>query len=267
MNNQPQAQHPDVSQVPDHRLKEMEDRFKLLEADNQKLRGQIDYMARSQAQSEAPQQESPFTPEVETALNSKFQKLLEEKTSGYQQQIGLLYDANDKLAYQQKFGSEKYAKFDDKVDRIRQEQERNGRWVSREEALKIAWFETEGSKVQDPKLAEAPKPVWDPYYNQYVDPLTRKPVDPSALEPQEPLNSAAPVTPSAPPQAPQMPQAQVDSLRAGGVHVPQENIALPVQSTNSPAPLEYRVVPQGITEETSEADLDAWAEKNSERGF
>jgi hypothetical protein len=255
---------PQAAPVPDHRIDDMMKRFRTMEQENAQLRGQIDMLSRG-PQQQAQKTESPFEPKVEEALNGLIaSKFGEFKTAGF------LYDKTDELNFNHKYGSERFQKFHEKVEDIRKERQRQGTWVSREEALRIAHFEQTGRKPHPDKQEAQPvtnAPVYDPYLQTWIDPQSQKPVDPPQINAQ------------GQPQAPQVPQAQAQPApfnpQSQVQQVPQQEFAPREHQQGVPAEVPFQlpnqaVTPQGVPPQqtqhqqidvdSSSEDLAAWAE-------
>lgn len=189
MNNQQTSQMPQGGQqnVPDHRLDEIMSEVRKLRDENNQLRGQIDYISQAKGANQQTQTpvESPFDPKVDKALNEKFQRMLQESLTGVEQklsqQIGYVVDRTDELSFKQTYGSERFQKFHEKVDRLREDYQRRGQYIPREEALRIVYFEETGKKAHpEPTTQEPAKPEYDPYFGTMVDPQTKLPVQSQA---------------------------------------------------------------------------------------
>lgn len=275
-------------QVPSHRVDEMLEQMKQLQAQNQQLRQLIDQTARPNTQ----QPKSAFNPEVEAALRQFVQQELNPMAEQMRQQVGMLYEATDEANYKLKYSDPKFSQYNDKVEKLRQEQQRQGRWVPREEALKMVYFEETGKKAPAAAQAPAPQqPVFDPYFNAMVDPATGKPVSMSAPQPgaeegqqqnwQQQGQQQPPQYQQQPPawqqpqqqqqQAPQNYQPQPTGFQrppSGYSAHPYANPygqppQLPNQGVNSQMPSDQsqRGAPQALSLESSDADLEAFANR------
>lgn len=280
---------PNPSSVPDHRLEEVMQKMKTLELQNQQLRGQIDYMAKQgqpQGQQQ-PQQPSPFKPEVQEAIAQLVNQKLEAERTGFRQQIGMLYDQLDAVNYTTKYSGEKFAKYHDKVERLRQQYQAQNQYVSREDALRMVYFEETGKKdvqTQPPQVQTPPppkQPVFDSFFGTFVDPDTGKPIAPQAPtgeEPQEPPQQQwqQPTPPAQQPwaQAPQAPPppAQQAGQFYPGQRVPQgqnhpngnaygQTFQLPNQGVNAPSAPTHQAAASArapLSLESSDAELAAF---------
>jgi hypothetical protein len=264
--------------VPDHRLNEMMDRLRQMELQNAQLRATIDHISKP---AEPQKKESKFNPEVEQALEefvkSKFSTVEEQ----FKNQLGFLADQNDELKFQLKYSSDRYEKYIPQVERIRQEQIAQGRWISREDALKHVYFEETGKKpAEAPAKIEEPKPVFSPYFNTYVDPVTNTPLSPEKLaeiygqpqqQPQTPppqqtqqvqqqqYDAPAWQQPVQQQQAQQPPQWQPAPTGFGQrPPVPSSHGALPPQSIHGQTPAQQRPGPIEISLESSDSQLEAF---------
>lgn len=266
--------------VPDHRLNELMDRIRQMELQNVQLRATIDHMAKPADQTQ--KKESKFNPEVEQALEEFVNSRVKNVEAEFKNQLGYLADQNDELNFRLKYSGDRYEKFVPKIERMRQEQIAQGRWVSREDILKHIYFEETGKKpAESPAPAPQEKaPVWSPYFNAYVDPDTNLPLsgDKLAKVTQAPEQEAlqAPQTQqvSAPPphwQAPletheaaqQQPQAYQAAPSGFGQRAPVQSAhgALPPQSIHGQAPAQQRAAPIELSLESSDAQLEAFAKQ------
>lgn len=157
--------------VPDHRLDEMMQNFRRLEQDNQRLRGTVDALMARQPVQPTPEPEGPFQPEVERALQARFEREMAKRFAPIEQQtkqaIGALADQNDHLKFSLRYGADVYEKFQDKIERVREERSRAGQWVSREDAYRLVYFDENGKKpaVNPATVPQAAPqaPALDPY--------------------------------------------------------------------------------------------------------
>lgn len=278
---------PDPNQVPDHRFDELAKELRLLRDQNQQLRGQIDYMAQSRntPQQQTPK-ESPFDPKVDEALNYKFKQLMEASIDPIKrqttEQIGYLVDQNDDLKFQLKYGGEKFKKYHEQVERLRQDYQAKGQYIPREEALRIVYFEETGKKAQ-PAQAGTPQqvePKYDPYLQTYVNPQTGQPVgtpDHTGFAPEPEQQTQTPQVPQwqqPNAQAPQMPQQTTPQVPPTGFEQhthsqhPYQNPygappQLPQQGVHNPAATNPAPMNQHLTVdlESSDAELEAFEKK------
>lgn len=237
--------------VPDHRLDEMMQRMRELANENSKLRGTVEAIM-AQRQQSAPvetQEESPFQPEVERALQLKmdreFNKRMQPLQEQTRQSFGALADQNDYLRFSLQYGADTYDKAKDKIERVREERSRNGQWVSREDAYRLIYFDEHGKK---PAAAPAsvPKadavPAIDPYTGMYKEPLVS--ADPLAQQ-------AAPVAP-----APAAPSLQAQPQESQVPALPPQSVT-PIMSQGQAA----TPVPRNLDVAMGAAELDSWATK------
>lgn len=301
MNNQQQPQaHPNQpqgqGQIPDHRVAEMEQRLRQMELQNTQLRTTVDFLQRGNQNPQAQPQQSAFKPEVADAIKQLVNERLAPMETQYKQQIGFLVDQLDQAKYQLNYGNEKFKPYHDKVEQIRQQEIARGNFVPREEILRMVHFEETGKKQVTPQpqqqAAEAPKPpVFDPFFNTWVDPVTKMPVQPQGNQ------AFAPDDPNQPPQTqqqmpgqqqpvqqqfqppaqqqnwqpqPQMQQPQQHQVQPG-VRQPMQtqhpygnaygqNFGLPGQGVNNPATTQNQPNPRAPLDlaTATEADLDAF---------
>lgn len=300
MNNQNPQMPPNQHQVPDHRITEMAEKLRQMELQNTQLRTQIDMLAqRNQPQqnSNEPDPGAAFQPEVKSALDkfieTKMQSRLSQLDTQYRQQIGMLYDRLDEANYQLKYGGDKYKDLAPKVEQLRQQYQAQNQYITREEALRIVHFEESGKKQLNPDPAQtAPQkkdPVFDPYFNTFVDPDTRMPVKPhtpgSEADIENQMQNPAqqqfnqqgqpPAQGWQPPQqqAPQQPQGPQYGNYQPGQYQPQaqsthpyqnpygQQFQLPGQGVNNPAPPTHQAHGNRRVElslEATDADLEAF---------
>lgn len=295
--NQPNPQTPpnqQHGQVPDQRLEQIMERMRTMELENQRLRGQVDFMAQK-ANPQAPNQQpkpSLFKPEVQDAITQLVQdrldSVMEKERGTHRQQIGYLADQLDQAKYQMNYGGDKYAKFQEKVDRLRQDYQARQQYITREDALRLVYFEETGKKgaTPDPQAPAAPppQPVLDRYTGQWVDPTTGQPAQPqrfsAAPEEIEQPQQFQPTPPAQGWQGQQQPQQQQPLPMTGNIppggRVPPgvgspwtnphgQNFTLPNQGMNPGSPSAQAGTPTmkgPISIETStDADLKAFEDK------
>lgn len=281
-NNNPQT--PPNQQVPDHRLDQLTERLRTMELQNSQLRGQIDNMARSaNPQANQPPKQSAFQPEVQKAITELVEEKLQAERQNHRQQIGYLADQLDQTKFQAQYGGEKYSKLLPKVDQLRQEYQAKNQYITREQALQMVYFEETGKKgmAPDPAAPPAPAPVappvYDRYLNQWVDPTTGQPVQPTPVQALQDESIEPQVQPPAqawqPPQPAQQPNPQFGQVPPGARMQPgqnmnpmvnpfgQNNFQLPGQGVNNPAPAHNQAsgAHRGpLNLESADADLEAF---------
>lgn len=215
-----------MSGVPDHRLEEVMNRLRTLEQENARLRGTLDAtFTRIQPDQQEPE-DSPFQPEVERALQQKFDRELKKRFQPIEQQtkaaIGALADQNDALRFALTYGQDEYLKYQDKIERLREERSRAGQWVSREDAYRHIYFEENRKKpTANPQpSASTAAPSIDPYTGLMreqaavdTQPQQAPPQQQAAPQPPQevkveqtalpplPPQAAAPIAPSTPQQS------------------------------------------------------------------
>lgn len=182
--NQPQQN------VPDQRFDQMQERLRQLELQNTQLRTTVDYLQKAPATPGQPAREPLFKPEVEEAIMQTVQRMVQPIEQKYQHQIGYLADQLDEAKFQQNYNSDKFQPYLSKVEQVRQQAQAENRYLTREDALKLVYFEETGKKnvAPAPQQPQAPKaPVYDPFFNGMTDPDTGKPIqaDNSGFAPQE----------------------------------------------------------------------------------
>lgn len=243
-----------MSNVPDHRLDEIMQKLRAFESENARLRGTVDaLMTRQPAQQQAPEpEESPFQPEVERALQVRFEREMAKRFAPIEQQtkqaIGALADQNDHLKFALRYGQDTWEKFQDKIERVREERSRAGQWVSREDAYRLVYFDEHGKKPavtpQTAPAAATQSPALDPYTGFMREPVT---TDTQAQESQQavPFQPAAQVPPvQAPAQTP-LPSLPPQTQAPVGQSTVQ-------QQTQVPGKLDVAM---------GSPELDAWASK------
>lgn len=269
---QPQMPANQQQNVPDHRIDDVMKQLQELKLQNAQLRGTIDYM--KQPQQGPPQNQDPaFKPEVQQAIDARVKQMLEPLQTQFRQQVGYLADQLDEARYMQNYGGEKYKPFQSKVEQIRQQALAENRYITREQALQLAYFEEgKGKNPQpDPQAQQPQQPVFDPFFQTYVDPVTRKPImqNQTGEAPQEAPEMQAPQwQQEQQPQQQQQPQFGMQQPGAGqrGVHPngnafgqqPQQ-FNLPQQGMNPQAPsYQARDARQPLDLGASDADLQAF---------
>lgn len=220
-----------MSGVPDHRLEEVMNRLRTLEQENARLRGTIDATYSRMAPAQPEPEDSPFQPEVERALQAKFDRELAKRFQPIEQQtkaaIGALADQNDALRFALTYGQDEYTKYQDKIERLREERSRMGQWVSREDAYRHIYFEENRKKpTANPQPAAVTQaPTLDPYTGM-VREQAAVDTPPQSAQPAVPFQQAQPPTPpevkveqttlpplppqSTAPLAPSTPQQQIN---------------------------------------------------------
>jgi hypothetical protein len=245
-------------QVPDYRFQEMQQQMRQMEQQNMQLRQMLDQvMLQGQQRQQVPQEEqSPFDDKVDQALKKRFQQLLQPELKKVEYAVGALTEENDMLRFSLRYGQDKLEKYNDKIERLRQDRQRAGQWVSREDAYKHIYFEETNRKAQpNPQAAQVPAqtgPIYDPYTGQMINP------------PGMPAQS--PLQPAPPAQAPQAPQQQWQQAPQAQAPQQQEEVLAPVlpPAGFNPAGANQGGQRQGqvnIGIESGSQDLDAWADK------
>jgi hypothetical protein len=170
MNNQPN-QMPSP-QIPDHRMDELNDRLRTLELQNTQLRTTID-MLKQPANPQAQPSQQLFKPEVQEAIAATVKSIVEPMQQQFRHQIGYMADQLDQTRFASQYGGDKYAKLVPKVEQLRAQEQAQGRYITREEALRIVHFDESGKKQLDPApVTVAPvqvQPKFDPYLQTWVD--------------------------------------------------------------------------------------------------
>lgn len=292
MNRQPQPQMPpnqpqgQGNQLPEHRLAELENRLRQAELQNTQLRTTLDFVQRGQQNPAQAPQQSAFKPEVADAIKQLVNERLAPMETQHKQQIGFLVDQLDAAKFQLNYGAEKFAPYQEKVEQIRQQEIARGNFVPREEILRMVYFEETGKKnVQPaPEAPAAPKaPVFDPYFNTYVDPDTKLPIQPNQnfapeqmqeqpqnmppqqMPPAQPQFQPQPQQNWQPPQQPQQFQVQPGARQPNQTMHPHgnaygQNFGLPGQGVNTPAQSGTQSNPRAPLnlETATEADLQAF---------
>lgn len=239
-------------QVPDYRLNEIMEEMRKMRDENQRLRGTIDhiYAQQNQRQQQPQEQDQPlFEPQIEQALEKKIRKMVEPVAQQSRNQMGMLYDKNDLLEFQLRYGPENYNKYSDKIETLRQQATHQGKYLTREEAYKLVYFEETNKKPQQKPVEAQPNavaPQFDPYTGMVMQPQTQP-----QQAPQQPAQQPQQVQPQVPQQQPQQIQTQQQ---------PAEDFNLPMDVATSGS-RQQPVVTRGLDLTTEDRGLDAWADK------
>jgi len=217
-------------QLPEHRLKELETKLRNMELQNVQLRTTLNHVNTQQpgASKEAPAA-ATFDPAVQTAIDSLVDAKLQPMATQYQQALGSLHDQIDDAKFSQRYGGEKFKPYMDRVEQVRQEHLAQNRFIGREDALRLVYFEEEGKKAQPVKTEPTNQPQWDQNLGNFVHPGTTEPWFPGqpvktpAPAPQVQAPAQVPGQTQTDPQAqPQVPaQAQVPAHTPVPPQVPQ----------------------------------------------
>ena len=246
------------NQVPDHRLEEMAEKLRNLELQNAQLRTLVDRTVKPPPT--PTKKDSVFKPEVEQSIREVVQEMLKETVNPLQEnftrQVGYLHDRADAIDFNQKYGGDKYSKLLPKVEQLRQRYEAEGKWIPREEALRVVFFEETGKKTTPDPVQEPVKkePVFDPYFGTYVDPDTKMPTQaPVQLTQDDGLDEEKKLFEEfkksrANQQAPQTYQDRVTA----------NQFNLPGQGVNNPATISRDTRRVDLNLEASDADLAAF---------
>ena len=225
---------------------------------------------------------------LEYKLQEFAQKNIDPLKQNVENAYGNLYDRSDEIAFQTRYGSDKrFEKYIPKMEELRQRELSRGNFVSREDALRLAFFEEEGRKPPEPAKPAA-TPEWDPVLNNYVHPGTKEVWVPGtpvkdAQAPAQPQTAQPPQAPpqqnqwpQQPPQAPQVPpqqppqQPQFDGNYNGvdpTANPYQQNFSLPNQDINQPFAQNHSTKPTTLSDNPSEAELEAFEKSYGEVGF
>lgn len=287
-NQQPQNQN---QQVPDHRIADMEKRFRELELQNTQLRTTVDFLKGNAQQ--RPAQQDPNVPAFKPEVAGAIDKLLESKLAPmheqYRQQIGYMQDRLDQANYKLSYGGDKYAPYHEKVEQLHQQNIAQGRWVPREEILRMVHFEEAGKKQTPPdpqQVQQQAQPKFDPFFNKYVDPNTGLPIQGAQENPEDPgqnqqmpnpqmQNQFQPQVPAWQQQPPQNqyqqpPQQGQYGSQQPGVRQPMntqhphgnaygQQFQLPNQGVNNPAGNQGQPNPRApLSLESGDAELEAF---------
>ena len=241
--------------VPDHRFDELMQRVRASEEQNQRLRGTVEALMARQPQQAQPAQseESPFQPEVERALQARFEREMAKRLQPLEQQhrnaFGAMADSNDHLRFALQYGQDTYEKNKEKIERIREERSRQGQWVSREDAYRHIFFDENGKK---PAVSPAPAqrlpeaPSIDPYTGMLREAgvADATPAQQAAQPAVNPPGTPAPVQVNLSPELTQLPS------------LPPQTVT-PVTSPQT----QQTQVPRTLDVGMGSADLEAWANK------
>jgi hypothetical protein len=188
-NNSQMPPNQQQQNVPDHRLQEMQERLRQLELQNTQLRTTVDYMRQGPQGAAQPPANPIFKPEVEEAIKQVVNQRLQPMEQQYRQQIGFLADQLDEAKFNLNYSNDKFKPYHDKVKQIHQQAIAENRYITREDALKMVYFEETGKKNVEPtpQVQEPQQPKFDPFFGTTVDPTTGKPIMPdnSGFAPQE----------------------------------------------------------------------------------
>jgi hypothetical protein len=285
---QQQGQAPQTSanqQVPDYRRDELAERIRQLELQNTQLRTSLDHVTRQQQPNSQQQSEPIFKPEVEQGMRQLFESWVKPIRTEFANQLGYLVDQTDEAKYMLQYGnSDKFNRFNDKVDRLRQDYQARGQYIPREEALRIVYLEETGKKAQPDPQAPPPQPQeeapkFDPYFKAYVDPKTGKPITGIPGEMGEPQQQMQPQFQQQPqqqmqPQYPQSPQEQYQQNQQIPYQQQMQQAHVPTQSWSNgfdlgdqnPNPASPSAAPQPhrypqIDLTSTDADLQAFEDR------
>jgi len=250
-----QENSPGNNMIPKHRFDEVNERMKSAEQRVQ----QLEQMFNAQQQrAQQPQQEedSPFEPHVEKAMQSHFEKWLRPYVQRFDVALGNLVEQNDDVKFRQLYGTEAVEKFSDKIENLRRERQARGQYITREDAYRHIMFEEYGKKVQPQKTEpETPKePKFDPYRNRMLTP--------EEIEAEKQNQQQTPVQQQAAPQQEQAPQQGQAPQQDAGLPPQgsfQQEAPMPMPNSNSYGPK--------IDITSDEKDLEAWADKFSNETF
>lgn len=282
-NTQQNQQQTQMQQsVPDHRFDDAMERLRVMELQNAQLRATVDHLSKQKSPVEANAAESQFKPEVLQALKDVIKQELNPFQQQFQHQVGMVYDATDEAQFRLKYSDQKFIKLLPKIDKLRQDMQMQNRWIPREEALKLVYFEETGHKAQEtPAQVQQEQPVWSPYFNSFVDPKTNLPVHgvPQVAQQEQftEQQQPAPQHPGMPwqqqqqaqqPQQPKQYQPQPTGFTpqpkpGGNMNHPYNNahgIQLPSQGINNQAPPEHQANSQftGLDLDSSPEQLAAF---------
>ncbi len=179
------------NQQPEHRLKELETKLRNLELQNVQLRTTLNHVNQPNnpaAQPAADPNTPVFDPSVKQAINSLVEAKLQPIQTQYQYALGALHDQVDEAKFNQKYGGEKFKPYMPKVQEMRQDAIAQNRFIGREDALKLVFFESEGKKAQPAKIEPTHQPQWDQNLGSFVHPGTTEP-----WYPGQPVKTPAPV--------------------------------------------------------------------------
>jgi hypothetical protein len=270
---QPQQQQP--GNVPDARLDQMQREMRELRDQNQQLRGQVDHMSRASQPNAKPPDQPFFKPEVAQALDQKFNPILQQIRSEFQQATGMMMDQTDQAKFELRYRGTKLESFVAKVEDQQRSLQSQGKWLPREQILQQLYFEETGRKAQDPQYTQtqappAQPPQYDTYTGQWRDPATNQVVAP-------PTQVVVPQ--GAPPQAAQVQeygqQQQGQQQYPNGYQPPPPQQAFAPQPNQNqwapqlpnaqPPPAGPGVAssgtPQGLTLDATPETAKAWADK------
>ncbi len=230
MSNNNEAQR----QVPDQRLDQMMEQFRLLREENGKLKQAVDYYA-AQTQKPPPvpvkEEDSDFQPHIDKALSKKIQKEMKQLEDRMNQANNFFADRDDLILFHQKYGAKQYDDYKDKIEGLRAQRFQQGQPLTREDAFRLVAFEDRGKKPQILNETKASEPVFDPYLGKYTTPKQK----------EEPIVE-------------QKPTIQTQKPQDDDVTLPEVGMNPPSQRTQSK---QRPTVGMGADEKA----LDAWAEE------
>lgn len=286
-NNNP---NPSQGGVPDQRLEQIQQQMREIQMQNQQLRGQVDVLTRTTPGQQPPPRQSQFKPEVQEAINQEIQAGIRAALGPMQEQFanqqGYLMDQIDSLQYQHKYGDNpRYANYNEKVDQVRREQQLQGKWIPREQALQFVYLEETGKRPapENTQTSAQKPPTYDPYLGQYVDEKGQVAADPRIVQAdqlqQPPGQIANPQFQSQQPQVMQQSYAQQPQQfdEFGNIVQPQQFQQQPQQQQQVQGqpqlpqmtpPQQQTRIPQGqhlaIDVQSSDQALAQWESKYGE---
>jgi hypothetical protein len=267
--NQPNQVPSLQNQVPDHRFDELNERLRTMELQNTQLRTTIDMLKQPQPGAQPPPN-NLFKPEVQEAIAATVKSIVEPMQQQFRHQIGFMADQLDQTRFSAQYGGEKYEKLVPKVEQLRQREQAQGRYITREDALRIVHFEESGKKTLEPAPAAAAPaaptpPRFDPYLQKWVtdEPAAQQPQTQEA--PQQVQNP----TPDQQQWPQQTQQPQTQQWQPGSKPPMQTNhpmgnaygqqFTLPGQGVNQPANQGQSAAMKGpLSLDSSDADMKAF---------
>lgn len=210
--------------ITEQEFRELQERYRTTSDQLNQMKGTLDavMVQRNQPQAQAPSlPKTRLTPEAQEDVvklaSHLFQTAQVQQQETFRQAYNDLWNRTD-LAEFRATRPGVYEQYKDKIENLRQEKIRQGQFISRDEAYKFVHFDETGKKPPvQAAVQEPPKPVFDPYLNQWVLP------DASKAQPQADVNAQPQPNPQAPPQVQPQPQAtNTPTVTLDGVQQPQQ---------------------------------------------
>jgi hypothetical protein len=230
---------------------------KTLEQLNQ-MKGTLDTVMVTRNQPAAPPTlpKTRLTPEAQEDVvklaQHLFQQQAVQQNETTRQAFNSLWERTDLAEFRATRGVDTYDKYKDKIESLRQDKMRQGQFITRDEAYKFVHFDETGKKPRDNVSAaptEPPKPVWDPYLQQYTLPKQDAPVQAVAPQVAQPPNQQQVAPPAQPQVTPPNPTVTMDGVQ--DFNLPPQgpmrsSVATPPAASQGPINLEVNSNPQTL---------------------